>query len=50
MVEESTATRDEEQTEDPSCHEPATATLSVEEASSTGRAEITCDNEPERDV
>ena len=40
-----TATQDEEQGKDPSSHEPATVMRSMEEASSTGRAVVTCEAE-----
>ena len=43
--EESTATHGEEQAEDPLQHGEETATRSVEEASSTGRAVVTCEAE-----
>ena len=40
-----TAMQDEEQAEGPSCHETATATRNVEEASLTERAAATCEEE-----
>ena len=45
VAEESTATQDEEQAEGPSRDETGMATLNVEEASSTGRAEAACDGD-----
>ena len=45
VAEESTATQGEEQAEGPSRHELETATRNEEEASSTGRAAVTDEEE-----